>query len=86
VSVGHPFVVYALERVAGHNPNYHETYNWTGEWTIGGQTIPMSFWNRPLHAMTDAFRWGQNRRKVTWPWRIWQRNPRGGPLRVETRT
>ena len=22
---------------------------------MGGQTVPMSFWNRPLHAMTDAF-------------------------------
>jgi hypothetical protein len=22
---------------------------------MGGQTAPMSFWNRPLHAMTDAF-------------------------------
>jgi hypothetical protein len=22
---------------------------------MGGQTIPMSFWSRPLHAMTDAF-------------------------------
>jgi SAM-dependent methyltransferase len=55
VSVDHPFVVYALERQAGRKPNYHETYNWTEEWTMGGQTIPMSFWNRPLHAMTDAF-------------------------------
>jgi hypothetical protein len=41
--------------VAGRNPNYHATFNWTEEWTMGGQTIPMSFWNRPLHAMTDAF-------------------------------
>ncbi len=22
---------------------------------MGGQTVLMSFWNRPLHAMTDAF-------------------------------
>src|SRR6185437_9811003 len=55
VAVDHPFVIYALERVAGRNPNYHATFNWTEEWTMGGQTIPMSFWNRPLHAMTDAF-------------------------------
>jgi SAM-dependent methyltransferase len=55
VAVDHPFVVYALERVAGRNPDYHATFNWTEEWTMGGQTIPMSFWNRPLHAMTDAF-------------------------------
>jgi hypothetical protein len=25
------------------------------EWTKGGQTALMSFWHRPLHAMTDAF-------------------------------
>jgi hypothetical protein len=41
--------------VAGHDPNYHATFNWTEDWTMGGQIIPMSFWNRPLHAMTDAF-------------------------------
>ena len=55
VAVDHPFVIYALERVAGRNPNYHATFNWTEEWTMGGRTIPMSFWSRPLHAMTDAF-------------------------------
>jgi hypothetical protein len=33
----------------------YATYNWTEEWTMGGQTVPMSFWHRPLHAMTDAF-------------------------------
>jgi hypothetical protein len=22
---------------------------------MGGQTVPMKFWTRPLHAMTDAF-------------------------------
>jgi hypothetical protein len=33
----------------------YATYNWAEEWTMDGQTVPMSFWNRPLHAMTDAF-------------------------------
>ena len=55
VSVDHPFAVYALERQAGRRPNYHATFNWTEDWAMGGQTVPMSFWNRPLHAMTDAF-------------------------------
>jgi SAM-dependent methyltransferase len=55
VAVDHPFVIYAFERMAGRNPDYHTTFNWTEEWTMGGQTIPMSFWSRPLHAMTDAF-------------------------------
>ena len=27
----------------------------TAQWTMGGQTAVMSFWHRPLHAMTDAF-------------------------------
>jgi SAM-dependent methyltransferase len=55
VAVDHPYAIDGLQRKAGHRPNYFATYNWTEEWTMGGQTIPMSFWNRPLHAMTDAF-------------------------------
>jgi SAM-dependent methyltransferase len=55
VSVDHPFVAYGIQRLAGRSPNYFETYAWTFEWTMGGKTVPMSFWARPLHAMTDAF-------------------------------
>ena len=55
VSVDHPFAIHAIQRLAGRRTNYFEAYNWTEEWTIGGQTAHMSFWNRPLHAMTDAF-------------------------------
>ena len=55
VSVDHPFAVVGLQREAGHKTDYFATYNWTEEWTMGGQTALMSFWNRPLHAMTDAF-------------------------------
>jgi hypothetical protein len=29
--------------------------NLTEEWTFGGHSAPMTFWTRPLHAMTDAF-------------------------------
>jgi len=29
--------------------------HWTFEWTVSGQKMPMRFWNRPLHAMTDSF-------------------------------
>ena len=54
-SVDHPFAVVGLQRQAGHKVDYFATYNWTEDWTMGGQTVPMSFWNRPLHAMTDAF-------------------------------
>jgi len=55
VSVDHPFAIVGLQREAGLETDYFATYNWTEEWTMGGQTVPMSFWNRPLHAMTDAF-------------------------------
>jgi SAM-dependent methyltransferase len=55
VSVDHPFVAYGIQRLSGHSPNYFETDTWTFDWTMGGQTVPMRFWARPLHAMTDSF-------------------------------
>jgi SAM-dependent methyltransferase len=55
VSVDHPFAITALHREAGRKVDYFATYNWTEEWTFGGQSALMSFWHRPLHAMTDAF-------------------------------
>jgi SAM-dependent methyltransferase len=55
VSVNHPFLVNLMHRQAGPRPDYFERYTWTEEWTMGGQTARMTFWNLPLHAMTDAF-------------------------------
>jgi SAM-dependent methyltransferase len=55
VSVDHPFAIHGMDYVAGRKTDYFATYNWTEEWTMDGQTARMSFWNRPLHAMTDAF-------------------------------
>jgi SAM-dependent methyltransferase len=55
LSVDHPFAVNIMHREAGRKPDYFATYNHTAEWTMGGQTALMSFWHRPLHAMTDAF-------------------------------
>jgi SAM-dependent methyltransferase len=55
VSVDHPFLINLIQRQTGPRPDYFATYNWTEEWAMGGQTAQMSFWNRPLHAMTDAF-------------------------------
>jgi SAM-dependent methyltransferase len=55
VAVDHPFAIVGLQRQAGEKPDYFATYNWTEDWTMGGHTVPMSFWNRPLHAMTGAF-------------------------------
>jgi SAM-dependent methyltransferase len=39
------------------NPDgdYFATTTRSEEWDFGGQTAAMSFWHRPLHAMTDAF-------------------------------
>ncbi|GGU33773.1 class I SAM-dependent methyltransferase [Lentzea flava] len=55
ISVEHPFVIYLMQRQAGDKPDYFQTRNRTEEWTMGGQTARMNFWDRPLHAMTDAF-------------------------------
>jgi SAM-dependent methyltransferase len=59
VSVDHPFAVHLMYREggrkAGQEADYFATANRIEEWTMGGQTALMSFWDRPLHAMTDAF-------------------------------
>ena len=55
VSTDNPFIIHTMQRMAGNQSNYFATYNWTEEWTMGGEAVPMSFWHRPLHAMTDAF-------------------------------
>jgi SAM-dependent methyltransferase len=51
ISTHHPFMDHDL---AGGS-DYFATYNITEEWAKGGQTAVLSFWHRPLHAMTDAF-------------------------------
>jgi len=55
VSVNHPFAENLWHREAGLKPDYLATYNYTVEWTAGGQSAVLRFWHRPLHAMTDAF-------------------------------
>jgi SAM-dependent methyltransferase len=52
ISTHHPFMDHPL---AG-GPDYFATYDFTEEWTKGGQSMLMRFWHRPLRAMTDAFR------------------------------
>ncbi|MFE6690618.1 class I SAM-dependent methyltransferase [Streptomyces sp. NPDC057743] len=56
-SVEHPFAIALMHLQAGRQSEYHylDTTNRTEEWTMGGQTALMSLWNRPLHAMSDAF-------------------------------
>ncbi|WP_203217340.1 class I SAM-dependent methyltransferase [Nocardia arthritidis] len=54
-SVEHPFAIWITERTAGAKTDYFQTRERTEEWTMGGQTTQLKFWDRPLHAMTDAF-------------------------------
>lgn len=55
VSVDHPFAITLTQYMAGEKPKYFDVRNRVEEWTMGGQTARMSFWDRPLHAMTEAF-------------------------------
>ena len=56
MSVNHPASIYIPWLYpAGRTTDYFATHNWTARWTMGGQTAQMTFWHRPLHAMTDAF-------------------------------
>ncbi|GAA1687955.1 class I SAM-dependent methyltransferase [Nonomuraea maheshkhaliensis] len=55
VSVDHPFSVTLFQHLAGEKPRYFETRSRADEWTVGGQSVRMRFWDRPLHAMTEAF-------------------------------
>jgi SAM-dependent methyltransferase len=55
VSVDHPFVIPLMRHMAGEKPSYFGIRNRIEEWTMGGQTAQMKFWDRPLHAMTEAF-------------------------------
>lgn len=51
-SVDHPFVAYTIQ---DPRPDYFATTSYTFTWTLNGQSAPMRFWRKPLHAMTDAF-------------------------------
>ncbi|WP_051943209.1 class I SAM-dependent methyltransferase [Streptacidiphilus rugosus] len=53
-SVMHPFVDYLFQ--PDPRPSYFATTSWTDDWIdLVGRPTPMTFWRRPLHAMTDAF-------------------------------
>ncbi|MEV6977642.1 methyltransferase domain-containing protein [Kitasatospora sp. NPDC093806] len=51
-SVQHPFVDYAIQ---DPRPDYFAITSYEDEWTFEGKSYPVTFWRRPLHAMTDAF-------------------------------
>jgi ubiquinone/menaquinone biosynthesis C-methylase UbiE len=55
MAVDHPFATQEMQRLAGRETDYFATYKHAAEWTFGGHSALMSFWHRPLHAMTDAF-------------------------------
>ncbi|RDI24736.1 class I SAM-dependent methyltransferase [Lentzea flaviverrucosa] len=55
VSVNHPTAGYCEERLAGGWPDYYSTYPSPARWPVGDGVVEVTFWNRPLHAMTDAF-------------------------------
>lgn len=51
-SVDHPFVAYTIQNA---RPDYFAATSYTFDWMFNGQLVPMKFWRKPLHAMTDAF-------------------------------
>ncbi|WP_405856407.1 methyltransferase domain-containing protein [Streptomyces sp. NBC_00090] len=51
-SVDHPFVAYTIR---DPRPDYFAANSYTFDWTFDGQSVPMKFWRKPLHAMIDAF-------------------------------
>src|SRR5258708_11006939 len=55
VSVEHPFAITLMHVQAGREPDYFATSNRTEEYTFSRQTVLLSLWDRPLHAMAGAF-------------------------------
>ena len=49
--MNHPIVY----KVVNPTADYFATTKHTEEYTFNGQTAELTFWHRPLHAMTDAF-------------------------------
>ena len=51
LSVNHP----VIRPVVYPDEDYFVTSAYTEDYTFDGQTVDLTFWHRPLHAMTDAF-------------------------------
>ncbi|QRP46440.1 class I SAM-dependent methyltransferase [Amycolatopsis sp. FDAARGOS 1241] len=51
VVVNHPI----LFKVEHPEASYFTTAQWSEEYTFNGQKAVLTYWHRPLHAMTDAF-------------------------------
>jgi hypothetical protein len=54
-AIDHPFAIELMHRAQTGKPGYFQTRSRTEEWTLGGHSAPMTSWDRPPHAMTDAF-------------------------------
>ncbi|MFE4469071.1 class I SAM-dependent methyltransferase [Leifsonia sp. NPDC056824] len=55
VSEEHPTALFLSDRLSGGDREYFGVHERTEEWVLGGRTAELTFWDRPLHAMTDAF-------------------------------
>jgi ubiquinone/menaquinone biosynthesis C-methylase UbiE len=51
MSVHHPIIFKMIDPKA----DYFATSKWSDEYTFNGQKAVLTYWHRPLHAMTDAF-------------------------------
>ncbi|HEY3711751.1 MAG TPA: class I SAM-dependent methyltransferase [Amycolatopsis sp.] len=51
LAVNHP-IIYKMVHPEG---SYFATEQWSDEYTFNGQKAVLTYWHRPLHAMTDAF-------------------------------
>lgn len=51
VVVNHPIIL----KIEHRETDYFATTKWSEEYTFNGQKAVLTYWHRPLHAMTDAF-------------------------------
>ncbi|SDM57103.1 class I SAM-dependent methyltransferase [Allokutzneria albata] len=51
LAVNHPI----LYKMINPESPYFSTFQWTEEHTFNGRKAALTYWHRPLHAMTDAF-------------------------------
>ena len=51
ISVNHPL----LYKWINPGADYFAVAQWSEEYTFSGQRAVLTYWHRPLHAMTDAF-------------------------------
>ena len=55
ISEEHPSATFLGDRLSGGSSEYFGVRARTEEWNMGGQSAQLVFWDRPLHAMIDAF-------------------------------